>query len=131
MKLQHHLLLSFVSISLLSCSGNSNQTNEKDTTATTETTNASASNIETNPLKNCYFGDLHLHTTLSPDANLFGATLMPEDSYKFAIGEEVTYMGEKVKRIAPLDFLAVTDHSEYLGVMAQVKDPNGVYAGTD
>jgi hypothetical protein len=84
-----------------------------------------------NPEKNCYFGDLHLHTALSADANLLGASLMPEDSYRFAMGEEVTYMGQKVKRIAPLDFLAVTDHAEYLGVMMQVKDPNGLYAGTE
>ena len=34
-------------------------------------------------------------------------------------------------RSAPLDFLAVTDHSEYLGAIAAVKDPNGAYAGTE
>jgi hypothetical protein len=47
------------------------------------------------------------------------------------MGEEVTYMGEKVKRLATLDFLAVTDHSEYISVMAQIRDPNGPYAGTE
>jgi hypothetical protein len=131
MKLQQYVLPGFVLTILLSCGGNSSQSNQKDTTATTQTGNTSIANIEVNPEKNCYFGDLHLHTVMSADANFFGATLTPEDSYKFAMGEEVTYMGQPVKRIAPLDFLAVTDHGEYLGAIVAVKDPNGPYAGTD
>jgi hypothetical protein len=56
---------------------------------------------------------------------------LPEDSYRYAMGEEVDYMGNKIKRNTPLDFLAVTDHAEYLGVIAAIKDPNGPFAGTD
>src|SRR5262245_30484747 len=99
-------------VGLAGCGGNGSKTTSADsiTAVTTDTMAA----IESNPEKNCYFGDLHLHTALSPDANLVGATLFPEDSYKFAMGQEVTYMGQQVKRIAPLDFLAVTDHAEYL-----------------
>jgi len=123
------LLIGFVTMGFAGCGGNGSQTNEKDTTSVKKE-NVSVTKIESNPLKNCYFGDLHLHTALSPDANLIGATLLPEDSYKFAMGQEVIYMGQPVKRIAPLDFLAVTDHSEYLGVISQVKDPNGLWAGT-
>src|SRR5690349_15210091 len=37
-----------------------------------------------------YFGDTHLHTALSLDAGAGGTKLMPEDSYRFAKGEEVT-----------------------------------------
>ncbi|MFZ1135638.1 MAG: DUF3604 domain-containing protein, partial [Candidatus Korobacteraceae bacterium] len=70
-----------------------------------------------NPLKNAYFGDLHLHTGYSMDAFAFGTRTTPEDSYKYAMGETVEYMGKPQKRIAPLDFLAVTDHAEYLGVV--------------
>lgn len=99
--------------------------------ATTEAVITTTSAIEVNPLKDCFFGDLHLHTAFSADANFFGATLLPEDAYKYASGEEVTYMGQKVKRIAPLDFLAVTDHAEYLGAIVAVRDPNGPYAGTE
>jgi hypothetical protein len=131
MKLHYYSSLVFVSMILFSCGGNNSQATQKDTTTTTQTGNTSTANIEVNPEKNCYFGDLHLHTVMSADANFFGATLTPEDSYKFAMGEEVTYMGQKVKRIAPLDFLAVTDHAEYLGVIVAVRDPNGPYAGTD
>jgi len=116
------------SIAFMSCGGSKSNAPESDSTAAR--TDSSVASIPTNPLKDCYFGDLHLHTALSADANVFGATLMPEDSYKYAMGEEVTYMGNKVKRIAPLDFLAVTDHSEYIGVISQIRDPNGVWAGT-
>ena len=87
--------------------------------------------IKENPNKNCYFGDLHLHTALSVDANMFGASLGPEDSYKYALGQEVEYLGQKVKRIAPLDFLAVTDHAEYLGVMVDVRREGSDISKTD
>jgi uncharacterized protein DUF3604 len=116
------------SVCFFSCNGTGSGTKEKDTTSA-KTENVPV--VATNPLKNCYFGDLHLHTALSADANFFGATLFPEDAYKFAMGEEVEYLGQKVKRIAPLDFLAVTDHSEYLGAIVAVRDPKGPYAGTE
>ncbi len=76
------------------------------------------------------FGDLHLHTSLSPDAFLMGTRTLPDDSYRFAKGEEVTYLGKKVRRKAPLDFLAVTDHSEYLGALRATLDPNNPLART-
>ena len=82
-----------------------------------------------NPLKNAYFGDLHLHTGYSMDAFAFGTRTTPEDSYKYAMGETVDYMGKPQKRIAPLDFLAVTDHAEYLGVVRETINPNGPFAG--
>jgi hypothetical protein len=81
-----------------------------------------------NPLKNAYFGDLHLHSGYSMDAFAFGTRTTPEDSYKYAMGQTVEYMGKPQKRIAPLDFLAVTDHAEYLGVVRDTIDPNGPFA---
>src|SRR6476659_8503159 len=125
--------LALISILMFgACNNNQNQQNkDKDSTNSTSTTGTSNVEVAVNPLKECYFGDLHLHTSLSPDANMIGTISLPEDSYKYAMGEEVTYMGQKIKRIAPLDFLAVTDHAEYLGVVAAIKDPNGPFAGTD
>jgi len=76
------------------------------------------------------FGDLHLHTSMSFDAAAAGTTTMPEDSYRFALGAPVQYFGRTVQRRAPLDFLAVTDHSEYLGIVSQAADPAGPFAGT-
>jgi hypothetical protein len=89
---------------------------------------AAASRPPRNPLKNAYFGDLHLHTGYSMDAFAFGTRTTPEDSYKYAMGETVEYMGKPQKRNAPLDFLAVTDHAEYLGVVRDTTDPNGPFA---
>ena len=37
-----------------------------------------------------YWGDTHLHTSYSTDASMAGATLGPEEAYRFARGEEVT-----------------------------------------
>src|ERR1019366_8859560 len=84
-----------------------------------------------NPLKNAYFGDLHLHSGYSMDAFAFGTRTTPEDSYKYAMGETVEHMGKPQKRIAPLDFLAVTDHAEYLGVVRETIDPNGPFANSE
>jgi len=63
-----------------------------------------------------YWGDTHLHTANSPDAGLVGNKLGPDMAYRFARGEEVTSSGGlRVKLIRPLDFLVVSDHSEYMG----------------
>ena len=84
-----------------------------------------------NLLKNAYFGDLHLHTGYSMDAFAFGTRTTPEDSYRYAMGEPVEYFGKQQKRIASLDFLAVTDHAEYLGAVRDTTDPNGPFAKSE
>ena len=53
-----------------------------------------------------YFGDTHHHTANSGDAFMDGDRLGPEDSYRFARGEQVTSSsGVPVKLSRPLDFL--------------------------
>jgi hypothetical protein len=75
------------------------------------------------------FGDLHLHTGFSFDAYSFmGARTTPDEAYRFARGDTISYLGHQVHRSRPLDFTAVTDHSEYLGVLNQVEDPNSALA---
>ncbi len=70
-------------------------------------------NFPTRPL----FGDTHLHTALSFDAGMGGATLGPEDAYRFGKGEEVvSSTGQRVRLSRPLDFMAVTDHSDNMGL---------------
>jgi hypothetical protein len=67
------------------------------------------------------WGDTHLHTNLSLDARAFGATLGPEEAYRFARGEEVTTsQGERVKLSRPLDWLVVSDHSDAMGAMNEI-----------
>jgi hypothetical protein len=87
-------------------------------------------NVPTNPLKNAYFGELHTHTGMSFDAFLIGSQLYPDTAYRFARGEEIEHDGQKFRRKVPLDFLAVTDHAEYLGQMRLAADPKGPLAGT-
>jgi hypothetical protein len=62
------------------------------------------------------WGDSHLHTGLSFDAGAAGCILTPEDAYRFARGEEVvSSFGIPVKLSRPLDWLAVTDHTDNMG----------------
>jgi hypothetical protein len=64
-----------------------------------------------------FFGDAHHHTSFSFDSGLIGTTLGPDEAYRFARGEQlVSSSGQPVKLVRPLDFLAVTDHAEYLGL---------------
>jgi hypothetical protein len=62
-----------------------------------------------------FFGDLHLHTSYSLDAAAARTETTPDDAYLFAQGKPIAYLGKSYRRHAPLDFLAVTDHAEYLG----------------
>jgi hypothetical protein len=72
---------------------------------------------------NVYWGETHLHTGLSLDAGLFGNTLGPEDAYRLARGEEIiTSTGQPLKLSRPLDWLAVTDHSDMMGVATDIQN---------
>ena len=63
-----------------------------------------------------YWGDTHVHTGMSMDAGAFGARLLPDDAYRFALGEELTSStGLQVRLDRPLDFLVVADHSDNMG----------------
>ena len=69
------------------------------------------------------FGDTHLHTAYSTDAGMAGTTLTPDDAYRFAKGETVTSStGIKARLGRPLDWLAVTDHAENLGLPIALKE---------
>ncbi len=86
-------------------------------------TEGPAACADRNPLRNLYFGDLHVHSALSFDSYAFDVRNLPDDAYAFARGEEVRLppldgMGEGTQRLRldrPLDFAAVTDHAEFLG----------------
>ncbi|MBO9453164.1 DUF3604 domain-containing protein [Tropicibacter sp. R16_0] len=70
-----------------------------------------------------FWGDTHLHTGYSMDAGLFGNTTGPDTAYKFARGEEVTAAsGQPVKLARPLDWLVVTEHSDGMGMIFDLKD---------
>ena len=68
-----------------------------------------------------YFGDTHVHTALSGDAGGAGTTLMPDDAYRFARGEQViSNTGLPVKLERPYDFYMITDHSDAMGMITDL-----------
>ena len=78
-----------------------------------------------NPDMNLYWGELHVHTSESFDAALFGNTLNIEDAYRFAKGEPLTVAGGEVMQLSrPLDFVAITDHAEGFGTRTHCDEPN-------
>jgi len=78
-----------------------------------------------NAQRNAYFGDLHVHTSYSFDAYIFNVRATPDDAYRYAKGETIKHAAGFDVRLtdAPLDFLAVTDHAEYLGILPAMNDP--------
>ncbi|NKB36823.1 MAG: DUF3604 domain-containing protein [Gammaproteobacteria bacterium] len=84
------------------------------------------------PQRKPLFGELHIHTALSFDAAAGRLKTLPADAYRFAKGETIPYFpvdengnvqGE-IRIDRPLDFVAITDHGEFLGetVLCKEKD---------
>lgn len=81
---------------------------------------------------NVYFGDTHLHTSLSMDAGLFGNRIGLDEAYKFAKGDLVkssTGLNAQLKR--PLDFLVVADHSDGMGLFQAIQNGDDWVMQTD
>jgi Protein of unknown function (DUF3604) len=84
--------------------------------------------------RHLYWGDLHLHTNYSLDAYGVGNTYVtPDQAYRFARGIPIYHkvLDTKVQIDRPLDFLAVTDHSDSLGIDALVSSGDPVMAQTE
>lgn len=82
------------------------------------------------PKRNAYFGETHLHTGWSFDAYIFGNHYTsPADAYRYAKGQPIKHaMGYEIKIEQPLDWMGVTDHSEYAGVVPLANDPSSAIA---
>jgi hypothetical protein len=83
--------------------------------------------------RKAYFGEQHLHTSASPDAFVIGVRGDWEDAYNYAMGNEITLSttGAKIKKSTPYDFVAITDHAEYFGVMPRLIDPKDPLSKSD
>jgi len=84
------------------------------------------------PLKQVYWGDTHVHTDLSFDANMQGTRTTQDDAYAFARGEAIPLQPYEEdgtpSRLAqidrPLDFVMLSDHAEFLGTLNVCNDPD-------
>lgn len=86
-----------------------------------------------NPLRNVYWGDTHLHTSYSPDAYLMrNHTADPDTAYRYAKGFPVVhpYHRARVQIGTPLDFLVVSDHGEFMGVVPKIFQGDPLVTGT-
>ncbi|MBJ22991.1 MAG: DUF3604 domain-containing protein [bacterium] len=86
--------------------------------------------VDHNPTRNAYFGELHVHTSLSLDAYTFETVGNADDAYRFARGEPLLIAGGRTIQLErPLDFSAVTDHASTMGELRLCTDPESpVYA---
>ena len=74
-----------------------------------------------------FFGDMHIHSNLSPDAGLLGTSLTAADVYRAARGETVmSNTGQPFRLVRPLDFLVLTDHAEAMGLAPLIRESNPV-----
>ena len=104
-------------------------------TAKTETVAKTAAELPTpNPLRNLYWGDTHLHSSYSPDAFLMGnQTADPDTAYHYAKGYPVIhpYHRARIQIGTPLDFLVLSDHGEFMGVIPNILKGNPLVANTE
>lgn len=84
------------------------------------------------PLKQPWFGDLHVHTRYSLDASTQGTQTTPAQAYAFARGEKLPIqpwsdIGEGMRSLQlrrPLDFAMVSDHAELIGEVYMCNTPD-------
>jgi hypothetical protein len=86
---------------------------------------AAPAHAQRNPERDAYFGETHIHTSWSVDAWIMGNRLTgPGEALKYAQGQTIKHsLGFDIKIDTPLDFMGVTDHSEYVGVTREANTP--------
>jgi hypothetical protein len=94
----------------------------------------SAPPADANSLNNLYWGDTHLHTSYSPDAYLMqNRSADPDTAYRYAKGYPVVhpYHKARIQIGTPLDFLVVSDHGEFMGVVPMLFQGDPRVANTE
>jgi hypothetical protein len=101
----------------VACGGPTSDSPANEGTGAGATAAESQGAVASNPFRNAYFGETHVHGAYSLDAYIGGARLEPDDQYLFAKGEPVTLYGKPHTIGRALDFVALSDHAEYIGEM--------------
>ncbi len=86
---------------------------------------------DSDPLRQPFFGDTHVHTSLSFDAAGQGTRAGPREAYAFARGTPLPLQpydsdgtpSEHIRLRRPLDFAMISDHSDLLGETRICKTP--------
>jgi len=129
MPLLPRLFSVLVVLTLFGCSENS-KTNTSDTAKTTSPSTERTADYDA--ANNAYFGDLHIHTSWSFDAFIYNTRTTPDDAYKYGKGEKIAHSAtDGIQLRRPLDFMAVTDHAEYMGVMKKMLEPEHPFYNLD
>lgn len=82
--------------------------------------------------RQAYFGDLRLITKDAISAYFNRTQVTADEAYRFARGEAVMVDGQSIRRrSAPLDFLAVTNMAENLGLFDTLDDPSSPFSRTE
>jgi len=107
----------------IACGGPMSEGPTHGVTDAEKTSAAAGAVVVSNPLRDAYFGETHVHTSFSLDAYIGGARLTPEDAYRFAQGQTVVVNGQEHDIGRPLDWVAVSDHAEFIGEMYSTQVP--------
>ena len=119
----------FVCFLLVSCSDVSQSNTFPLEKPQTINFKSSVDQLISNPIKNAYFGDLHVHTSNSFDAYTFGTLSTPEIAYNYAQGEAILHpSGYFIQLSTPLDFYAVTDHGVFLGILPESANTDSIFS---
>lgn len=121
--------LPFVLCTIVFCSAVSGCGNDSDGGGTVPDVLGRCADFD--ELRQPFFGDTHVHTVLSLDANLQGTRPGPMEAYAFAKGASIGVQpynedGDPLRTAIPdrpVDFVMVSDHAEYLGTIALCNDP--------
>ena len=121
------VILAVTALTALLTASNTSQsaeTNSKDSSIENVMVATASPSIAVTKNKQAYFGNVHVHTSWSFDGYTNGSRTSPDDAYRWAQGKSIPGGGGggELKIIKPLDFYAVSEHAEYMGVFAKMGD---------